>query len=326
MKKMVSRFFVVITIAALLTACGAAGPKQEEAAIRLASLKGPTTMGLVKLLDDSEAGTASCEIQSEIYGTADEISALLINGTVDIAAIPANLAAILYARTDGAIQVAAINTLGVLYVVENGDTVHSVADLKGKTIYSIGKGTTPEWALNSLLQWNGIDPAKDMTIEYRSEATELAALLNQTGEGIIAVLPQPYVASVIAQNDTVRVALDITQEWQASSGKTLVTGVVAVRKEFAERYPDTVAAFLAGYRASVDWVNANLSEAADLIEKYGIVAKAAIAKQALPGCNIVFIEGADMKTALSEYLEVLYAQNPQSVGGSLPDEGFYYKA
>jgi ABC-type nitrate/sulfonate/bicarbonate transport systems, periplasmic components len=335
MKKILSVLFVLLLSISVFAACakepeadGEAGATANVAdtTIRLASLKGPTTMGLVKLISDSEQGLTEYKVESTMYGTADEVSGLLINGDVDIAAIPANLASVLYNKTNGAIQVAAINTLGVLYIAENGSSVSSVADLKGKTIYSTGKGTTPEYVLNSLLRWHNIDPENDLTIEYKSEATEIAALLASTDQEIIAVLPQPYVTSVIAQNEGVRIALDITEEWQAASGKTLVTGVAVVRTEFAQNNPEAVAAFLADYKTSAEWINANAADASVLIEKYEIVAKAALAEKALPFCNITYIDGAGMQQAIAAYLEVLFEQNPESVGGSLPDEGFYYKS
>lgn len=332
MKKTFTAIIALLLALSLLTSCSKKTPTQatgpgdlSQVTVRVASLKGPTTMGLVKLLDDGEQGKTAYNVDSNIYGTADEITGLLVNGGIDIAAIPANLASVLYNKTEGAIQVAAINTLGVLYVLENGNSIQSVADLKGKTIYSTGKGTTPEFALNSLLKWNNIDPETDVTIEYKSESTEIVALLGSADSGIIAVLPQPYVTSVTAQNENVRVALDITREWQNVSGNMLVTGVVILSRVFAENNPEAVAAFLADYKTSAEWVNANPADASLLIEKYGIVAKAALAEKAIPGCNIVYIDGDEMQTGVASYLEVLFQQNPQSVGGKLPDEGFYYK-
>jgi NitT/TauT family transport system substrate-binding protein len=332
MKKIISAILMIILASASLANCAKESPPpdsgaQSSAIIRVASLKGPTTIGLVKLLDDAERGDASYSLESNIYGAADEITGLISSGDFDVAAIPANLAAVLYNKLEGGpFFVAAINTLGVLYVLENGDAIQSVADLKGKTIYSTGKGTTPEFALNSLLRWNGIDPEADVTIEYKSEAGELAALLESEGENAIAVLPQPYVTSVLSQNPEVRIALDITEEWQAASGKTLITGVTVVRREFAQDNPEALAAFLADYRASVEWVNANPADASLLVEKYGIVAKAALAEKAIPGCNVAYIDGDAMAAALGDYLGVLFEQNPQSVGGALPDEGFYKQA
>jgi NitT/TauT family transport system substrate-binding protein len=155
-------------------------PAAERPVIRIASLKGPTTMGMVKLVSDSEEKKTVNDYNVTMVGTADEIVAMIANKTVDAAAVPCNLAAVLYQKTNGAIQTAAINTLGVLYVVETGDTVKSVADLKGKTVYSTGKGTTPEYALNFILAQNGLDPQKDLTVEFKSEATEVASLLSES--------------------------------------------------------------------------------------------------------------------------------------------------
>ncbi|MEA5050512.1 MAG: MqnA/MqnD/SBP family protein [Oscillospiraceae bacterium] len=338
MKKIISILLVLALVLGAFAACAKTETKpeteqpqtpavEEGAVLRLASLKGPTTMGLVKLLSDAEAGTLGYTVDSTIYGTADELTGLLVNGDIDAAAIPANLASVLYNKTKGAIKVAAINTLGVLYIVENGETIQSVADLKGKTIYATGKGTTPEYALRSVLTWNGIDPDTDVTIEYKSEATEVAAMLTDENAGeAIAMLPQPYVTTVLLQNPKVRIALDLTEEWKNASGKELVTGVLVVRSDYLDSNPGAFTQFLADYKASTEYVNANPADAAALIEKYGIVAKAAVAEKALPYCNITFIEGSDMRALLENYLTVLSEQNMSSIGGALPDDGFYYGA
>ena len=291
--------------------------------VRIAGLKGPTTMGLVNLLPMEEAGTAALDYDLQLYGAADEIVPLLTKGELDMAAIPANLAATLYQKTEGAIQVMAVNTLGVLYVVEKGDTVQSVADLKGRTILSTGKGTTPEYVLRYILTQNGIDPDNDVTIEFYSEATEVTAQMAVAGDAI-AVLPQPYVTSASMQDDTLRVALDLTAEWEKVCDTQLITGVTVVRTAYAEEHPDVVAAFLEDYAASVDAANTDLDGTAALCEEQGVVAKAAIAKAALPECNIVCITGEDMKADVAGYAQVLYDADPASVGGAMPDDGFYY--
>ena len=291
--------------------------------VRIAGLKGPTTMGLVNLLPMQEDGSANLSYDLQLYGTADEIVPLLTKGELDMAAIPANLAATLYQKTEGAIQVMAVNTLGVLYVVEKGDTVQSVADLKGRTILSTGKGTTPEYVLRYILAQNGIDPDNDVTIEFYSEATEVTAQMAVAGDAI-AVLPQPYVTSASMQDDTLRVALDLTAEWEKVCDTQLITGVTVVRTAYAEEHPDVVAAFLEDYAASVDAANNDLDGTAALCEEQGVVAKAAIAKAALPECNIVCITGEDMKADVAGYAQVLYDADPASVGGTMPDDGFYY--
>lgn len=293
-------------------------------AMRIAGLQGPTTMGMVKLMKDQES-MESPLYSVTMYGAADEIVPLLTKGELDAAAIPANLAATLYQKTEGKIQVAAVNTLGVLYVVTTGDEVASVADLAGKTIYSTGKGTTPEYVLNYILTENGIDPAKDVTIEYKSEATEVLATLQSAGEGAVAVLPQPYVTAAQAQVEGLTVALDLTEEWnKIDPDSQLITGVLAVRSDYAQQHPEELEVFLADYRSSIEWVTANTADAAQLVAEYGIVAKAPLAEKALPACNITYMDGADMKQALSGYLDVLYQQDAASVGGALPGDDFYY--
>ena len=290
-----------------------------EAALRIAGLKGPTTMGLVNLMADEVAENYNFTM----YGAADEIVPLLVKGELDAAAVPANLAATLYNKTNGAVEVACINTLGVLYIVENGETVNSVEDLKGQTIVTTGKGATPEYVLRYVLSENGIDPDSDVTIEYCSEATEALSKV-QAGEATIAMLPQPFVTSALSQVEGLRVALDMNEEWQKVAGSKLVTGVLVVRKDAVENDPEAFAAFMDGYAASVEAANNDLEGTAALCAEYGIIAKAALAQKAMPQCNIVLETGDEMKTDLETYFNVLYAADPASVGGTLPADDFYY--
>lgn len=309
----------------LLSACGAtAKGMSAEGPVRIAGLKGPTTMGLVNLLDMEQQGTAALDYDLQLYGTADEIVPGLIKGELDMAAIPANLAAALYQKTKGGIQVMAVNTLGVLYVVEKGDTVHSMADLAGRTILSTGKGTTPEYLLRYLLEKNGLDPDKDVKIQYCSEATEVTAQMAAAQKDAIAVLPQPYVTAAGMKDPSLRVALDLTAEWDKVSDSQMVTGVTVVRTQYAQEHPDVVEAFLQEYAQSVRTANTDLDRTAALCEQQGVVAKAAIAKKALPACNIVCRTGDEMQKDVSAYLSVLCAADPAAVGGKLPDEGFYW--
>ena len=290
-----------------------------EATLRIAGLKGPTTMGLVNLMADEVASS----YDFTMYGAADEIVPLLVKGDLDAAAVPANLAATLYNKTNGAVEVACINTLGVLYIVENGETVNSVADLKGQTIVTTGKGATPEYVLRYVLSENGVDPDSDVTIEYCSEATEALSKV-QAGEATIAMLPQPFVTSALSQVEGLRVALDMNEEWQKVAGSKLVTGVLVVRKDAVENDPEAFTSFMEGYAASVEAANSDLEGTAALCEQYGVVAKAALAQKALPQCNIVFETGDEMKADLETYFNVLYAADPTSVGGTLPADDFYY--
>lgn len=308
------------------TAAAGAEGGEDGVTIRVGALKGPTAMGMVKLMDDAETGNTENRYEFTIAAAIDEITPKIVQGQFDIAAMPANVSSVLYNNTDGAVSVLAINTLGVIYIVETGESIQSVADLKGKTIYASGKGATPEYALNYVLKENGIDPEKDVTIEYKSEHAECAAALAEA-EGGIAMLPQPFVTTAQAKNDKIRIALDMTEEWEkAQTGEdksALLTGVVVVRNEFLQAHPEEVAAFMDEYKASTEYVNANVEDAAALIEKYDII-PAAVAQKALPYCNITFIEGEEMKTQLGGYLGTLAEQNTDAVGGKLPDEGFYY--
>lgn len=292
----------------------------------VAALKGPTAMGMVQLMEQEAAGDAP-QFHFEIAASADELTPRLVQGTLDIAAVPANLASVLYNNTEGKIRVLAVNTLGVLYLVESGDTVHSVEDLRGKTIYSSGKGSTPEYALTYMLSQNGIDPETDVTIEWKSEHSECVAAL-AAEENAIAMLPQPFVTTAQMKNENIRVALDLTKEWEnlsstANTAATLITGVVVARAEYVEENPEQVADFLAKYEASVEYVTTDVDGAAALVGKYDIVPEA-VAKQALPQCNITFLAGEEMREKLSAYLQILFEQNPKAIGGAMPGDDFYY--
>ena len=323
MKKLTSLLLSVVMLVSLL-ACGASAKTLSAKTLRIAGLKGPTTMGLVHLLSMEKNGTAAMDYDLQLYGAADEIVPKLIKGNLDMAAIPANLAATLYQKTNGGIQVLAVNTLGVLYVVEKGDTVHSFADLKGRTILSTGKGTTPEYVLRYLLTKNGLDPDKDVKIEYYSEASEVTAQMAATKKDAIAVLPQPYVTAAQMKDSELRVVLDLTKEWNKVCDTQLITGVTVVRTAYAEDHPDVVQAFLNDYEKSVNAANTDIDGTAALCEEIGVVAKAAIAKKALPKCNIVYRIGDEMKADVNAYLQVLYDASPAAVGGKLPDGNFYY--
>lgn len=322
MKKLVS-MLLALTLVLIMGCAQAEDSTSETTAVRIGALKGPTSMGMAQMLKDAADGNSN--YQFTIAGAPDEITALLVKGELDVAAVPSNLASVLYNNTNGGVKVAMINTLGILYVVEAGDTVNSVADLKGRTVYSSGKGATPEYSVDYILNQNGIDPETDVTVEFKSEHTELAAAL-QSGTADLAVLPEPFVTTVLAGNDNLRVALNLNEEWdKVSDGSGMVTGVLVVRSEFAEQHPDELTALLEAYEQSVNFVNENPAEAAAIIEQNGI-AKAAVAEQAIPKCNIVFISGNEMRTKVEGFLEILFDMNPKAVGGALPGDDFYYGA
>lgn len=288
--------------------------------LRVGSLKGPTTMGLVNLMSEVESGAKngySFEMQSQ----PDVIMSELVSGKLDIALLPANVAAVAYNKTNHGVSAIDINTLGVLYCVTGDESVKSVKDLAGKTVLSTGQGASPEYVLNYLLEKNGVT---DCDVQFKSEATEIAALLKQDPTKI-AILPQPFVTVATAQNDQLKVAFSLTDEWKSvSPDSKLLTGVTVVRNEVLENRAAEVDQFIVDHQASTEKAATDVDATAELVAKYGIIAKAPVAKKALPNCNIVAIAGDEMKTDLAGYLQVLFDANPKSVGGTMPDDDFYY--
>lgn len=322
MKKTLALVLALLLTLGVFAGCNNTAAPEEDVTVRIAGLKGPTSIGLVKLMEDNENETSKNTYEFTVAGAADEITPKLIKGELDIAAIPSNLASVLYNNTEGKVKVLAINTLGVVYIVDKGMNISEISDLKGKTIYATGKGSTPEYALRYVLTENGIDPDKDVTIEWKSEPTEVVALLSS--DNGVAMLPQPYVTVATSQVEGLNVAIDLNAEWEKlDTDSLLITGVVVARTEFIEQYPETVKKFLEEYKASTEYTETDTEKAAELVEKYGLF-KAAVAKKAIPKCNITFISGEEMKTAMKEYLNILYEFNPAAVGKTLPTDDFYY--
>lgn len=313
------------TAASTETTTTAAVPKSSHTTVRIGSLKGPTSMGLVQLMEQSGAGSAAGTYEFTMVVAADELLGKIISGELDIALIPANVASVLYAKTQGGISVININTLGVLDIVASDDSIQTFKDLKGKTVYLTGKGTTPDYVMSYLMSQNGLAEG-DVTLEYKSEATEVAAILKEQPEAV-GLLPQPFVTAACAQNEALQIRLDLTKEWgaiQGENGSQLVTGVTVVRNAFLAENKDAVNLFLTEHQASAAFTSEQPDQAAELIAKAGIIEKAPVAKKALPYCNITCITGEDMKTALSGYLQVLFEQDAKSIGGKLPADDFYF--
>ena len=313
MKKILALMIATMTI---LSAC-TSSPEDDKTQVpfKVATLSGPTSIGFVNMME-AENHTF------EILGTPDEVVTKIVKGEVDIAAVPANLASTLYNKTEGEVSVLAINTLGVIYVVQTGDEVKSIEDLAGKTIYSTGKGATPEYALNYVLENAGI--LDQVTVEYKSEHSELAALMAQ-GKADIAVLPEPFITVAMSKNPDINVALDLTEEWdKLDTDSSMITGVLVVRNEVIEENKESLDKFLEQYEESIGLANSDVIKTAELTEKYGILPKEQ-AEKAIPNCNITYIDGEDMEDKVSKYLGILNEQNPKSIGGKLPSEDFYYK-
>ena len=292
--------------------------------VRIGSLTGPTTIGLLKLYKDADEGKTENKYEYTIAGTADELSPLFIKGELDVLSGPVNLAAVLSAKTEGKVQMIAVSTLGVLYLLSQDENVITWEDLKGKTVYATGKGSTPEAVLTYLLAKNGLEAGKDVTVEFKSEPAEIVALLKSTTDKPVVMLPQPFATAAQTQVEGLSVKMDLTEEWNRTGGDgKLLTACLMVRKDFAAEHPDAVEKLLKEFSGSVEWVNSNVDEAAALAEKY-IGIKEGVAKKAIPLCNVVCITGSDMKTDASGYLKVLFDQNPSFVGGKMPADDFYY--
>lgn len=325
MRKVTAVALSFAMLGALLTGCGS-GKAEEKVTVKVGALKGATTLGLLPLEDKAANGEAGENYEFSMMTAADELLPMMIKGELDIALLPSNVASILYQKTNGSVTVIDINTLGVLYMVSGDSSVTGVEDLAGRTIYLTGKGTTPDYVLHYILSGNGMDADSDCTLEYKSEATEVAALLAENPDAI-GLLPQPFVTAACAQNDALSVILDMNAEWeklQGEDGSRLVTGVTVVRNEFLQEHENAVATFMEEHQASAQSMNSDVENGAKLAAASEIIAKEPIALKAIPKCNITYIDGADMKQALSGYLEVLYEQNPESIGGAMPGDDFYY--
>ena len=312
-------------ILALVLAFSASGCSEKKTEIgnepvNITMLKGPTGIGAVKLMEESEKNETDGNYNINVSAAADDAMAKIISGEVDIAAVPTNTAPLIYNKTNGNIEVLAVNTLGVLYIVENGDSIHTIEDLEGKTIYSSGQGAVPEYVLNYLLEKNNVE---NVNIVYMTEHAEVAAALAD-GRADIALLPEPNVTAVMMKNSEIRIAVDVNDEWKKTNGSELAMGCIVAGKQFIDENKEAVDKFLKEYSESIDYVNNNVPEAAELVEKYGIMASSDAAVKAIPNCNIVYKEKDEMKTMLESFYDLLYKANPKSVGGEIPDTELYY--
>ena len=324
--KMIAIAVLALALVFSLAACAGKTPGEtEKYTVRAGFLKGPTGIGAAYLMEN--AANSECENNYELTLETDPsaINAALISGTLDIAAVPTNAAAVLYNKTGGGVQIVAINTMNVLYVLENGDSIHSVSDLKGKTVYTTGQGANPEYVLRFILRANGLEPGTDVFIEF-GDGAEVAAKM-AAGDIEVCMLPVPNATSVLMKNENVRTALDMGAEWKkaAPDGSSLTQGCIVVRTELENR-EEIVSRFLRDYEGSLSYMSdeQNLDPAAALAEKYELVGSSAIAKMALPQSGLTFIAGSEEIAAVVKgYFEVLYDADPASIGGVMPDDAIY---
>ncbi len=295
--------------------------EKDDVTIRIASLKGPTTIGLVNLINDVETGVSDANYEFTMYTAGSDIMAAMANGDIEIGLVPANVAAVMNNKIEGGVSIIDINTLGVLYCVTGDNSITSVADLAGKTVYTTGQGATPEYTIRYLLEQNGIT---DCTLEFKSEATEVAAFLAEDSSAI-AILPQPFVTVALAQNENLSLAFSLDDEWaKVNTDCKIVTGVTVVRNDFLQEHEGAVDDFIKAHEESAKKVSEDLEGTAALVVSQGIIAKEPIALKAIPNCNVTCIYGSELPETLKGYMEVLYNQDSKAVGGSLPEDSFYY--
>lgn len=301
----------------------------EKTGVNFMALSGPTGVGAAYLMKyySAETSPADCPVALNSTVAADnkEVTDALVNGTADIAAVATNVAANLAAKTDGGIQVLAVNTLGVLYILEKGDSVQSMADLAGKTVYATGQGANPEYVLHYLLTQNGVDPSQ-VDIQWMTAQEVTAQMVS--GDSAICMLPVPAATALMMKDQGVRQALSLSDEWDKLGQGSLAMGCVVGRTQFIEEHPETVDAFLDLYGDSITFMSDEhgVAGAAALVGELGITANEQIAQKAIPQCNLTFLTGADMKATLEEYYQVLFQADPASIGGSMPYDAFYYGA
>lgn len=315
---------IVILLSIVLMFSFTGCKSQQSDVFNVGTLKGPTGIGMIQMIDNN-APIGKTTVNFTLAGAPDEITAKLLSGELDAAAVPLNMAPLLYNKTGGKFVVTSIVTLGVIYVVENGSSIASINDLKGKTVYMSGKGSTADIAFQYTLKLYGIDPAKDITISYMTEHAEAAAKVTSEA-GAIALLPEPFVTTVTMKNTNVKNVLDITKLYEDKTNSSLMMSAFIVNRDFAEKYPGTVNAFLKEYKKSVDFVNGNVTQAAALVAKHGILPNAEIATKAIPRCNIVYMDATtkENKQALTAVMQIFYDFNPASIGGKMPGDDFWY--
>lgn len=288
-------------------------------------LSGTTGFGMAKLIDDASSGSAALNYTFSVENDAANVTAALINGSADIAALPTNAASVVYNKTSGQVQLLALNTKGVLYLLSNGSEgeIGSIADLKGKTVYVPAQN--PSFIFSYICRQNGLVPGEDITIDNTyAQPAELRTAL-AAGEVALAVLPEPMVTIARAANDSLSVVLDLTDEWDAVAPEgSLVQGCVVVRTQFAQEHPQEVKAFLDEYAASIAFLGEDAEAAGQIIESSGVFANGKVAAKAIPNCNVCFISGGDMKSAMEQFLDIMFSEAPASIGGAVPGDDFYY--
>ncbi|MEN8906284.1 MAG: MqnA/MqnD/SBP family protein [Clostridiales bacterium] len=334
MKKIIYILCIFFVISIILNGCKKSETtikEKEDVAkkniktMKIGTLKGPTGMGMSYMMEKDEKGESKLDYSFNIVGAPDQLTSDIINNKIDVAAVPTNLAAILYTKTKGNIQLLGVNTLGVLYLIENGNTIKNISDLKEKSVISSGKGAAPEYIFQYLIEKNGLDINNDVNIEYLTEHSEVAASI-VSGKNKLAIIPEPFVTTVLSKNKDLRIALNFTEEWsKATSESELPMGVIIVSKKFADENSDSINTFMNEYTESVDFVNNNHNKASEFIKKFDILQDSNLASKAISNSSITFIESKESKDDILKFYEILNDLNPKTIGGSIPDDKFFYE-
>ena len=327
MKKFITVLLAAMMAVTLMTGCNKTpepqpDPQPVKYDVNLGVLKGPTGIGASYLLEKNSTGESLNNYNVSIAAEATEMVSRIASGSLDMTAVPTNGASSLYNKTDGGVKIIALNTAGVLYILEKGNYIKSVSDLYGQTIYAVGQGSNPEYILNYILESNGLKVGQDVFVEFMDSAF----LSSNAASGNVGVcmLPVPAATTVLVKNSEMRSALNLSEEWdKLNNGSTLTMGCIVVRTEFYENNKEAVEQFLKEYEESINYVKGNVQDAAALCEKYEIVASAAIAAKAIPDANLIFVSGKNIRTTIEGYYQVLFEADPKSIGGKLPGDDFY---
>ncbi|WP_312815471.1 ABC transporter substrate-binding protein [Sedimentibacter sp.] len=320
--KKISLLLMLITVL-LAAGCNKQEPVNTEPVnVTIAGLKGPTSIGMIKMIDERALNTDKYNVSYVTESAPDALTGKIINGEIQISSVPINLAPVLYNKTGGKVQLMAVNTIGNLYIVGTDD-IESIGELEGKMLGMSAKGSTPDFAMNYLLNQNNISDKVELNYAMDHATMSQSVIAEDTK---VALLPQPFVTQAMIKNSNVKILVDLNEAWKAATNNTsqLYTGAVIVNKDFAENNKDFVEEFLKQYEASVKWVLENQKDASLLVEKNEIMPSAAVVEKAIPYCGIVYEPAHNVKNGLNEFYKILFDSNPASVGGKLPDEGFYF--
>lgn len=294
----------------------------EPLQLTVAGLKGPSSIGMLRMIESEPVFGEDVETEYQIVDEPQLMIARIMSGEADIAAVPINLAAVLYNK-GAPYRLGAVTGDGLLHIVSSREDIGSVEDLKGKRIYCIAQGSTPEFVLRYVLEKSGIDPDTEVELDFSFDHVAIAPQLI-AGKVDLAVLPEPFVSIVASKNPAVQPVIDLQQVWAelSGTGDTYPITATLVRNSLYREHPEALKAFFAAYRESIDWANANPAEAGGLAGKYMEMPAPIIAK-AMPRLNLRYQSPREARSRVEELYQVFHGFAPASVGGTIPGDEFY---